>query len=121
MKRVKIMETVLCACGNAVDHAKDILPGKKELAIAAELFKLCGDPTRVGILCALSRHRLCVCELASVLEMSSSAISHQLRLLKQTGMVESARAGKNVVYSIADPHIEEIFTLALAYSEEKTK
>ena len=111
----------LCACGNAVDHAKDILPGKDELEIAAELFKLCGDATRVGILCALSRHRLCVCELAAVLEMSSSAISHQLRLLKQTGMVRARRAGKSVVYSIADPHIEEIFSLALAYSEEKIK
>ena len=112
---------ILCACENAVDHARDILPGKAELEIAAELFKLCGDATRVGILCALSRHRLCVCELAEVLEMSSSAISHQLRLLKQTGMVRSRRAGKSVVYSIADPDIEEIFQLALAYSEEKVK
>lgn len=111
----------LCVCDRAVDHAKDILPGKDAIEIVAELFKLCGDPTRVGILCALSRHQLCVCELASVLDMSSSAISHQLRLMKQTGMVRARRAGKSMVYSIADPHIEEIFTLALAYSEEKLK
>ncbi len=115
------MEKALCACGNAVDHAKDILPKKEEIEIAAELFKLCGDATRVGILCALSRHRLCVGELAEVLGMTSSAISHQLRLLKQTGLVRSQREGKSVAYSIADPHIEEIFTLALVYSEEKTK
>ena len=115
------METTVCACGHAVDHAKDILPGKDDIEIAAELFKLCGDATRVGILCALSRHHLCVSDLAEVLEMSSSAISHQLRLLKQTGLVRSRREGKHVVYSIADPHIEEIFTLALAYSEEKRK
>lgn len=115
------MESVLCGCGNAVDHARNILPGKQEIEIAAEVFKLCGDATRVGILCALSRHRLCVCELASVLGMSSSAISHQLRLLKQTGMVASRRVGKSVVYSIADPHIEEIFTLVLAYAEEKIR
>ena len=114
-------ESVLCACSNAVDHAKYILPGRKEIEVAAELFKLCGDATRVGILCALSRHRLCVCELAEVLGMSSSAISHQLRLLKQTGLIGSRRAGKSVIYSISDPHIEEIFKLALAYSEEKTK
>ena len=115
------MEEAICVCGNAVGHAKDILPGKDEIEVAADLFKLCGDATRVGILCALSRHRLCVCELAEVLDMTSSAISHQLRLLKQTGLVRSRRAGKSVAYSIADPHIEEIFTLALAYSEEKTK
>ena len=114
------MET-LCVCDHAVDHAKDILPGRDAIEIVSELFKLCGDPTRVGILCALSRHQLCVCELAAVLEMSSSAISHQLRLLRQTGMVRSRRAGKSVVYTIADPHIEEIFSIALAYSEEKLK
>ena len=111
----------LCGCDHAVDHAKDILPGKDAIEIVAELFKLCGDPTRVGILCALSRHQLCVFELAAVLDMTSSAISHQLRLLKQTGMVRSRRAGKSVVYSIADPHIEDIFTFALSYSEEKLK
>ena len=115
------MNDTLCGCSHAVDHAKDILPGKDEIEIAAELFKLCGDATRVGILCALSRHRLCVSELAEVLEMTSSAISHQLRLLKQTGFVRSKRAGKSVVYSISDPHIEEIFTLALTYAEEKKK
>ncbi len=111
----------LCACGNAVDHAKTILPKKDEIEVAAELFKLCGDATRAGILCALSRHRLCVCELASVLGMTSSAISHQLRLLKQTGLVRARREGKSVAYFIANPYIEEIFSLALAYSEERTK
>ena len=115
------MEKALCACDHAVDHAKDILPRKEEIEIAAELFKLCGDATRVGILCALSRHRLCVNELAAVLGMTCSAISHQLRLLKQTGLVSAKREGKSVVYSIADPHIEEIFSLALSYSEEKIK
>jgi len=115
------MEKLLCECGNAVNHAKDILPRKEEIEIVAELFKLCGDATRVGILCALSRHRLCVNELAEVLGMTSSAISHQLRLLKQTGFVRAEREGKSVAYSIADPHIEEIFSLALIYSEEKMK
>ena len=115
------MDETLCTCGSAVDHAKDIMPGQDIIDGVADLFKLCGDATRVGILCALSRHRLCVCELAEVLSMSSSAISHQLRLLKQMGMVRSRRAGKTMVYTIADPHIEEIFSLALSYSEEKLK
>ena len=115
------MELSLCSCENAVDHAKHILPGPEAIEIVSDIFKLCGDSTRVGILCALSRHSLCVCELASVLDMSSSAISHQLRLLKQTGLIRSQRAGKSVVYSIAQPEIEEIFNLALRYSEEKLK
>ena len=115
------MELTLCDCNNAVDHARHIMPGQDAIEIVAEIFKLCGDSTRVGILCALSRHSLCVCELASVLNMTSSAISHQLRLLKQTGLIRSQRAGKSVVYSIADSKIEEIFHLALNYSEEKLK
>ncbi|MBE6913788.1 MAG: helix-turn-helix transcriptional regulator [Ruminococcaceae bacterium] len=115
------MEFHVCACENAVDHAKDILPGRDAIDGVAEIFKLCGDATRAGILCVLCRHNLCVCELASVLEMSSSAISHQLRLLKQTGLIQSKRAGKSVVYSIADPYIKEIFKLALNYSEEREK
>lgn len=113
------MEFTLCDCKNAVDHAKHIMPSQSAIDIVAEIFKLCGDSTRVGILCALCRHSLCVCELASVLNMSSSAISHQLRLLKQTGLIHSQRQGKTVVYSITVPQIEDIFRLALNYSEEK--
>ena len=115
------MNLTLCSCHNAVDHARDIMPNPNAIDITAEMFKLFGDSTRVAILCALSRHSLCVCELARVLNMSSSAISHQLRLLKQTGLVRSHREGKNVIYSIAERHIEEIFCLALKYSEEKLK
>jgi len=115
------MELVLCDCKNAVDHAKNIMPGQDAIEIVTDIFKLCGDSTRVGILCALSRHSLCVCELASVLGMTSSAISHQLRLMKQTGLIRSQRVGKSVVYSIAETQIEEIFHLALSYVEEKQK
>ena len=113
------MDIEICECSNAVGHARDIMPSQASIDIVSEVFKLCGDPTRVGILCALSRHSLCVCELASVLNMTSSAISHQLRLLKQNGVICSHRAGKSVVYSFANTHIQEIFHLALKYSEEK--
>ncbi len=113
------MDNRLCDCTCAVDHARDIMPSRAAIDVVAEMFKLCGDATRVGILCALSRHSLCVNELASVLGMSSSAISHQLRLLRQTGLIRSHRAGKTVAYSISEPHLEEIFSIALCYSEEK--
>ncbi len=108
----------VCSCGNAVRHAMDIMPDSKTLSQVAELFKLFGDPTRVGILCALSRHELCVFEIASVLGMTSSAVSHQLRSLKQMGIIDSRREGKAVLYAISDKRIEEIFLLALKYSEE---
>lgn len=115
------MSEFCCCCEDAVTHARDILPGQNSIDVVSNVFKLFGEPTRAGILCALSRHRLCVSELASVLNMSSSAISHQLRLLKQTNMIQSCREGKNVIYSIADTRIEEIFNLALQYSEETAK
>lgn len=113
------MEFQPCSCCDAVRHAMDIMPGKGEIDAVAELFKLFGDQTRVGILCALSRHELCVSEIAQVLAMSSSAVSHQLRLLKQWGIIRSRRCGKAVMYSFADKKIEEVFSLALSYVEDK--
>ena len=113
-----MVDFTICTCENAVRHAMDSMPDAQAMERVAALFKLCGDPTRVSILCALSRHELCVCEIASVVSMSSSAVSHQLRLLRQTGIICSHRQGKTVVYSIADRHIEEIFRLALTRAEE---
>lgn len=109
----------ICTCANAVRHAMDTMPDAREMDRVAALFKLFGDPTRVSILCALSRHELCVFEIAEVVNMSSSAVSHQLRLLRQMGIIKSHRQGKAVVYSIADSHIEEIFRLALTHAEEE--
>ena len=112
------MERSFCDCGDAVGHAKDILPDKNSIEGVAGVFKLCGDPTRVGILCALSRHKLCVCELAAVLEMSSSAISHQLRVLKQSRLVKFRREGKTVFYSLADDHVYRIINQGMEHIAE---
>ncbi len=109
----------ICQCENAAEHARTELPRKNDIDAAADIFKICGDPTRAGILCALSGHSLCVCELAMVLGMSSSAISHQLRLMKQMGIIASRREGKSMYYFIADRHIAEMFSLALSYAKEK--
>lgn len=108
----------ICPCHDAVRHAMDTMPGPEAIRFVAEFFKLCGDSTRVGILCALSRHELCVSEIASVVGMSSSAVSHQLHALKQAGLIGSRRSGKEVLYSISDKHIEKIFSIALSYAEE---
>ena len=112
-----MLDFTMCPCENAARHAADIMPDEAAINEVAELFRLCGDPTRVGILCALSRHELCVSEIAAVLSMTSSAVSHQLRLMKQTGLVRARRGGKEVFNSIADGHVEEIFTIALRHAE----
>jgi len=87
----------------------------------AELFKACADPTRAAIMCALMRNELCVNDIAELLYMTSSAISHQLRLLKHMYLVKSRRAGKSVFYTLADDHIEEIFQKAFEHVLEEDR
>ena len=79
----------------------------------AELFKTFGDPTRIRILTALSRQEMCVCDIAELLGMSQSAISHQLRVLKQMELVKFRREGKTVFYSLADSHVSTILAQGL--------
>ena len=74
----------------------------------ADLFKVFGDPTRIRILYALSGQELCVCDIADVLDMTQSAISHQLRVLKQSRLVKFRRDGKTVFYSLSDDHVYTI-------------
>ena len=83
--------------------------GSEDLLIdMAELFKVFGDSTRIRILFVLSSAEVCVCDLARVLNMTQSAISHQLRILKQSQLVKSRRDGKSVFYSLADDHVYRI-------------
>ena len=91
---------------------------EKELTELAELFKVFGDSTRARIICALSISELCVCDLACILNMTQSAISHQLRILKQARMVKNRRAGKSVYYSLDDEHIRQLFDIAFEHVME---
>jgi DNA-binding transcriptional ArsR family regulator len=84
----------------------------------AEIFKVLGDPTRVRILDALSRSERCVNDLASLLEMTESAISHQLRLLRNTRIVRSRREGRMIFYSLDDRHILSLFRQGLRHVQE---
>ncbi len=84
----------------------------------AELFKVFGDSTRARIICALSISELCVCDLACILNMTQSAISHQLRILKQARIVKNRRAGKSVYYSLDDEHIRQLFDIAFEHVME---
>ena len=86
----------------------DRMPDEETLYDLAELFKVFGDSTRVKILCVLFEAEMCVCDIAELLSMSQSAISHQLRILKQNGLVKNRREGRAVFYSLADGHVKTI-------------
>ena len=84
------------------------MPDEDELIELAELFKIFGDSTRIRILYVLAEAEVCVCDLAEALNMTQSAISHQLRILKTARLVKSRRSGKSIFYSLADDHVKTI-------------
>ena len=100
------------------DEAQESLPDDSVISGMADFFKVFGDPTRVRILTALRRRELCVCDIAYVLGMSSSAVSHQLRGLKSARLVKNRREGKIVYYSLSDEHVEKILDLGFTHMEE---
>lgn len=89
-----------------------------ELYDLAELFKVFGDSTRIRILFVLFEEELCVCDLAQALNMTQSAISHQLKILKQSKLVKSRREGKSIFYSLADEHVKTIIAQGREHIEE---
>ena len=89
--------------------------GDEQTGQVAEIFKALADPTRVRILHALSHAELCVGDLAAVLEMSESAVSHQLRLLRGLRVVRARREGKLVFYTLDDEHVTRLFQLSLEH------
>lgn len=99
-----------------VIHAK--MPDEDMLYDMAELFKVFGDSTRIRILYVLFEAEVCVCDLAQALHMTQSAISHQLKILKQAKLVKSRREGKSVFYSLADGHVRTIIAQGLEHIEE---
>ena len=96
----------------------ETLPEETELYDLAELFKIFGDSTRIRILFVLFEAEVCVCDLAKVLNMTQSAISHQLRILKQNKLVKSRREGKSIFYSLADDHVRTIINQGRDHIEE---
>lgn len=97
---------------------EETLPDEVELSNLAELFKVFGDSTRIKILFVLFEAEVCVCDLAQALNMTQSAISHQLKILKQSKLVKSRRDGKSVFYSLADGHVRTIIAQGREHIEE---
>ena len=95
------------------------MPNETELYDLAELFKVFGDSTRIRILFVLFEAEVCVCDLAAALNMTQSAISHQLKILKQSRLVKSRRDGKSIYYSLADDHVRTMIAQGQDQSEEE--
>ena len=98
-----------------VQKVRQEMPDEDVLFDLNELFKVFGDSTRARIICALTVSELCVCDLSCLLNMSQSAISHQLRILKHARMVKNRRAGKVVYYALTDDHIKTLFEIAFEH------
>lgn len=113
----------LCSCNilhsEAVNKVKEAMLPEESLYDLAELFKVFGDFTRIKIISVLLTSELCVCDIAHVLGMTQSAISHQLRILKQTRLVKYRKEGKVVFYSLDDEHIKDIFMMGFCHVSER--
>lgn len=109
----------MCDCNvihkEAVSNVLTKLPDSETFENLAKLFKLIGDPTRCRILFALDNEEMCVCDIANVLKMTKSAVSHQLRLLRQSQIVKTRKSGKEVYYTLDDDHIQKLFEIALEH------
>lgn len=111
-------------CDCSVVHEDAVLEARKKMQSddvygrAADFFKLLGDLTRVKIIGALDCRELCVCDIANILGMTKSAVSHQLALLRKAGFAVCRREGKTVYYSLADTHIREILEAGITHIQE---
>lgn len=117
-------EDMMCDCevihSELVEAVKQKMPDECELCDLSDFFKMFGDSTRIKIISALDAGEMCVCDLAFLLNMSKSAISHQLGTLRQCNLVSNRRAGKVVYYSLTDRHVQDIFEMGLDHIREQT-
>lgn len=109
---------IRCIHKDRVNAARrDLLPDKEMQSMAA-LFKSMGDPSRLKILWALAKGEMCVCDLAALVDCSESAVSHQLRLLRQMELVSNRRQGQILYYRLNDDHVQALITIALEHIRE---
>lgn len=112
----------VCECNaihmDIIEKVRKVMPEEEQLYDLAELFKVFGDTTRVRILCALFESEMCVCDISTLLNMTQSSISHQLRVLKSAKLVKNRKEGKVVYYSLDDDHIKHIFEQGLEHISE---
>ncbi len=112
----------MCDCNEVhteiVDKVKEVMEDTEVLYALSDFFKVISDSTRIRIMAALDSGEMCVCDLSALLEMTKSAISHQLKILKDAKLVKSRREGKNVFYSLKDDHVRLIFEMGIEHIKE---
>ena len=112
----------ICDCeiihNDVVKAVRETLPKDEVICDLADFFKIFGDTTRVKILYALDKSELCVCDISALLEMTVSAVSHQLKILRDSNLVKTRREGKIVYYSLADEHVQEIIECGMEHISE---
>lgn len=106
---------IICPNENIVNKVKKKLLHEETIVKLSDIFKALSDPTRLKIINALSNSELCVCDIAAVLNMSQSAISHQLRILRNLRLVKYRKEGKSAIYSLDDDHILQLFNQGLEH------
>ena len=113
----------MCDCNiihqDAVNKTLKKMPNQDLFDKLAEFFKIIGDPTRTKILFALDQNEMCVCDIANVLGMTKSSISHQLATLRSSGIVKCRREGKEVYYTLDDEHVKQVFEIGIEHIEHK--
>lgn len=113
----------MCDCevihSDVVNHVKEVMEDTEVLYAVSDFFKVMCDSTRMRVMAALDSGEMCVCDLSALLDMTKSAISHQLKVLKDAHLVKSRREGKNVYYSLKDEHVKLIIEMGIEHIKEK--
>lgn len=111
-----------CECeeihSEIIEKKREEMPDEATLYDLSDFFKVLGDSTRISILFAIDGEPMCVCDIASLLGMTKSAVSHQLKILRQNDLVTYRKSGKNVFYTLADDHVRDIIEKALEHIKE---
>ena len=111
-----------CECeeihSDVIEKRREEMPSESTLYDLSDFFKILGDSTRVSILFAIDGEPMCVCDIANLLGMTKSAVSHQLKILRQSDLVTYRKSGKNVYYALADDHVRDIIEKALEHIKE---
>jgi len=118
MKRIDILCEEETVHTEALREVKNHMPAEEKTFALADFYKAFADNTRVRILCALEQHEMCVCDIAALLGVSISGVSHQLRFLRDARLVKLRRAGKTVFYSLDDDHVRSILECGMEHISE---
>ncbi len=115
----------MCDCNiihkESVDNTLKNMIDDDTIFDVGDFFKILGDSTRIKILFSINNNRLCVCDIANILKMSKSSISHQLKILRDYNIVKNEKIGKEVFYELDDNHVKEVFEIALKHINHNSK